>query len=281
MKKVAIVGFANSKDQAPYDDPSFEIWSCNNLHDFIPRTDRIFQIHKREETEKYLHGVPGRDHMEYLKKFEGTVYTIEKWEDVPGSVAYPLDKMVEEFGIPRSVKGDLKDAYFTNSISFMIALAIHEGFGEIHVYGVDMAVMTEYSEQRPSCEYYLGIAVGRGIKVYIPPESDLLKTRFTYGFQDEEKAAWQAKLDKTLEHIQTQHREAVLAAQSQQSVTDKYEGAIEAYSKMRKTKKVKAIIEQLMQNKLQSEQLCRQNQSIADKYEGAQTAVLELNKAWG
>ncbi len=31
FKKVAIVGCADSRDQAPYDDPSCEIWGVNNL----------------------------------------------------------------------------------------------------------------------------------------------------------------------------------------------------------------------------------------------------------
>ena len=69
------------------------------------------------------------------------------WKEVPTSMVYPLDAMLKKFG-----------DYFTNSISWMLALAIHEGFEEIHVYGVDMAVDTEYHHQRPSCEYFLGLA---------------------------------------------------------------------------------------------------------------------------
>ena len=46
------------------------------------------------------------------------------------------------------------------------------------MYGVDMAQDTllaaEYSEQRPSCEYFIGLAEGAGIRVDIPGGSDLL-----------------------------------------------------------------------------------------------------------
>lgn len=233
--KVAIVGFAPSRDQAPYNNPDFEIWSVNNLHRFIPRTDRVFQLHQRSEWEvDDLHGFPGKKHLEWLKTCGIPVYTIEKYPDIPTSIKFPLDELIEEFGIPRQ-KGKTKDAYFTNSISFMIALAIYEGFKEIHIYGVDMAVLSEYNEQRPSCEYYLGIAKGRGIDVYLPVESDLLKTRFIYGYEDEEVKAWKIKVHKTLEQMNTRKRESDTMIRNQQSVSDKYEGAISAIMEMDKT----------------------------------------------
>ena len=47
-KKVAIVGFADTRNQAPYNDPTFEIWGLNDLHSHIPRYDRWFDIHTRE-----------------------------------------------------------------------------------------------------------------------------------------------------------------------------------------------------------------------------------------
>ena len=43
---------------------------------------------------------------------------------------------------------------------------------------------SEYGHQRPSCEYFLGLAVGRGIEVEIPKTSDLLKSPFLYGIED-------------------------------------------------------------------------------------------------
>ena len=59
----------------------------------------------------------------------------------------------------------------------------------IGVWGVDMAQggafgqPSEYAEQRPSCEFWLGQAAGRGIYVYIPPASDLLKAAGLYGYE--------------------------------------------------------------------------------------------------
>ena len=80
----------------------------------------------------------------------------------------------------------------------MIALAIYEKYDVIELYGVDMSVDTEYSVQRPSVEYWLGIAKGKGIKTYVPTGSTLLKSFGRYGY-DIELIAWQIDMikDKT------------------------------------------------------------------------------------
>ena len=234
-KKVAIVGFAGTRDMAPYDDPECEIWSVNNLYKFIPRTDRIFQMHARIALEGEHHGVSGKEHLEYLMSTEVPIYMQDKYDDIPASVRYPIEQMVEEFGIPRTNDRTTKDAYFTNSISYMLALAIYEGYTDIYVYGVDMAVGTEYDSQRPSCEYYIGIAKGRGINVYLPAEADLLKTRFMYGYEDERQSAWELKLKKTVDEMHKKRAQSENVIRNQQSVSDKYEGAITALMEMHKT----------------------------------------------
>ena len=159
----------------------------------------------------------------------------EHYEDIPASVAYPLEEMIEAYGIPRIGQEYRKDAYFTNSVSFMLALAIHEGADVIGIYGVDMAVLSEYNEQRPSCEYYIGVAKGRGIEILLPTEADLLKTRWIYGYEDEKKTAWELKLNKTVQEMQERKHQSDGIIRNQQSVSDKYEGAITALLEMHKT----------------------------------------------
>jgi hypothetical protein len=95
-------------------------------------------------------------------------------------VQFPADGLKRRWG-----------TYFTNSISWMLAYAIAQvewavGDGaEIGIYGVDMAVGGsvggEYAFQRPSCEYFIGVARGMGIDVTIAPASDLLKAADVYG----------------------------------------------------------------------------------------------------
>jgi hypothetical protein len=129
QKKVAIIGFTPSRNEAPYTNPDFEIWALNDLFEAIPRCDRLFQIHSRQTIDTYTTRGERASYIERLREIKVPIYMVEAHEDIPNSVAYPLDDMVKAFG-----------PYFTNTISYMIALAIWEGFTEIHIYGVDMAV---------------------------------------------------------------------------------------------------------------------------------------------
>jgi len=179
--KVAIVGFTDHREMAMKLDDSFEIWGLNELYRYmpIPRFHRWFEIHGRE----YLCAdAEGQKHIEDLKSVLGPIpiYMQRHHEDIPGSVRFPIQELIEHFGGAQAVGAN----YFTNCPAEMIAFAIAMGYREIHVYGVDMAQDSEYGTQRPCCEYWLGRALGMGIKVYVPDLSDLLKTVGTYGYED-------------------------------------------------------------------------------------------------
>ena len=174
-KKVSIVGFAPSWVETPFNDPEMEFWCLNEMYklfatklDLNPKASRWFEIHSRNSPSKNK-----PEHIKWLQECKIPLYMWEHYDDMPNSIPFPKERLVEEF----------ETNYFTNTISWMVAFAISEGFEEIHVYGVDMAQESEYQWQRPSCEYFLGIAKGLGIKVYIPDDSDLLKTSQLYGFE--------------------------------------------------------------------------------------------------
>jgi hypothetical protein len=233
-KKLAIVGFAGTRDQAPFDNPEFEIWTVNNLHQFVPRQDRVFEIHQRWTWDGQLHGQPADEHVKFMQNADIPIYNCEVFPDIPRSIRFPLEEMVKEFGMQRTgfANPEWRDGYFTNTISYMIALGIYEKFEVIEIYGVDMAVGTEYNEQRPSCEYYIGIAKGRGIDVRLPAACDLLKNRFHYGFEDDKIHAWKEKVKKTVDEMLRRKLDSDNMIRQQQSVSDKYEGAITAVREM-------------------------------------------------
>ncbi len=187
-EKVAILGFVQHFKLAPFDDPSFEIWGLNELYQLIPRWDRWFELHPRALYENDRHRVS--DHLEKLKAMSCPVYMHRHWDDIPQSVEYPLQQIAAMFPNPCPEA----KPYFTNSITYMILLAVAEGFKVIQIYGVDMSHSSEYSQQRPSCEWAVGIAQGRGIQVYLPSESDLLKTLFLYGYEQDAAIAFDRKL---------------------------------------------------------------------------------------
>lgn len=234
VKKIAIVGCSDSKSLAPYDDKSWEIWAMNNSYLHTRRQERWFEIHpikfengaylRRKlirpgifKYDKEFRGKPVEDYLRDLAALDIPVYMQQHWGIVPKSVAYPIEDMVRRFG-----------SYFTNSVSYMIALAIVDGATDIGCFGVDMATGSEYGPQRPSCEFFLGIAAGLGIALTIPPEADLLKTNFLYGFGEREQVAWEAKLVGILEGMTQRQMKAQQQLELANRQVQQYIGAQEA-----------------------------------------------------
>ena len=99
---------------------------------------------------------------------------IDKMEQFPNSHPYPYAQVKAEF--PRL-------APYTSTVAWMMALAIHQpGVEEIGFWGIDMAAQEEYATQLVGAHYFIMEAEKRGIKVTIPPESDLSNPYMEYGF---------------------------------------------------------------------------------------------------
>ena len=196
--KVCIIGFAPTSmtdAQFHFDDPDMEFWGLNQLYHAWPKLQehatRWFQLHHRHSYDINV----GRDegHHKWMTKVEDfPIYMQDRVKDVPMSIKFPKDEIMEIFG-----------NYFTNSISWMLSLAIAEGFNDIYIYGVDMAQESEYSYERPSVEFFVGWARGVGwvlrtlgkgnCRVHIPEKSDLCKTLWLYPFDD--TAPFRAKIE--------------------------------------------------------------------------------------
>jgi len=224
-RKVAIVGFAETSYKlAPWDKPDWEIWGLNGLHKIIKWTDNItrwFQIHPKESI--FGEGLGGgADHVKFLQSLKIPVYMTQHYDEIPTSVEYPLKEICEWFSIGREKE---RHPNLSNTISEMLALLAYEivmgirgPVDEIGVWGVDMAHSTEYSYQKSSCEFYLGIFEGyrqimeifkrtgivSGImqdgqfkqitlpfptKWWLPKESLLLYNRYVYGYEESEDDA--------------------------------------------------------------------------------------------
>jgi hypothetical protein len=201
MRQVAILGFADTYALAPIEDASVEVWAINELHRYLPRWDRWFELHSREAFE--IKGNRDQDaHVKWLQSQPGVeqpghrpIFMRELFADIPAGVVLPLewlsDRLFARFGQP---------PYFTSSIGYMLAMAIAEGrdenfvpvgdgsdaIGSIGVFGIDLASDTEYGEQRPNAEYFIGLARGLGIHVHIAKGSALLRGDHLYGFENRE-----------------------------------------------------------------------------------------------
>jgi len=98
------------------------------------------------------------------------LYTVRRYPEFPNAILYPLEDIVDFFKLPI--------AYFTSGPEYAMAWAIKEGFDEMTLYGLNMSVHEEYHSQKPGMEFWIGIALGRGVKVNLQHEqTSLLKTR--------------------------------------------------------------------------------------------------------
>lgn len=228
LNAVAIVGFAPSSLKNAleniFPNPDWipekrrYIWGLNELYKVSPiiegHWDRWFDIHDPRSSIS----TRDADNVKWLSSQTKPIYMVQHYSDIPASVSYPLREIINYW----------ESRYLTNTISMMILLACMEGryrqdvyedgkllhrrgevedaekaFGEIHVYGVDMAQDSEYSHQRPSCEAAIGFARGLGIKVWIPPTSDLMAVPFIYGFEGDGQQL-RAKLDARIGELKVQ-----------------------------------------------------------------------------
>ena len=192
MRRIAIVGFAATKEEAPFADLSVEIGGMNELYGWMnpkleaaKRTwDHWYELH---DMQTITDSNEDRAHLKWLRAQPAgrPIYMQEVHEDMPASVRFPIEKMCRMFG-----------RYFTSSIGYMLALAMSEGRDEqmnvtdpeaacgwIGLYGIDLAADSEYIDQRPNAEYLIGLARGRGIEVVLPEACALLKADRLYGYE--------------------------------------------------------------------------------------------------
>lgn len=179
-KKVAIIGTASSSvNNAPYGDTDFEIWGL--AWRVLPRVTRMFDLHPLVGRKN----VPA-DYIDLLAEYDKPIYLQKKHPKIPTSITYPLDEVVTYLGpdnFGKTARGD----YFASSFGYMMALALYEGYEEIHSYGFDMLEDSEYAHQRPNAEYLIGLARGMGRTVILDKNCAMCRYHLLYGYED-----WQA-----------------------------------------------------------------------------------------
>ena len=202
--KVAICGTSPSSCQkAPYDNEAWEIWSLGgNIH-LGKRFTRWFEMH----TQRVLRNAGTWDVMfQFFGECKEKLVLGHPCDELPNATPYPIEEIKAKFG-----------KYFTSSIAYMIALAIHEGATEIGLWGIDMLADEEYGGHRPCCEYLLGIAQGKGINVIVAEESPLLHCERMYAYEYPELSAEIAGRMKEIEMMCDKTTQAMLEANHNKS----------------------------------------------------------------
>jgi hypothetical protein len=201
-RRICIIGTAPTFRDAPWDDPSIEMWCLNDFWVLKPkRADRWFDLHpfdhfhfSKPGKKVLAHEVPAgyfirpHGHLEFLKSQTIPVYVQDaKTLGTPSAVTFPK-AMVEQAVGP----------YFASSPAWMLGLALAEGVSEIQVYGIHLATEWEYQRQKPNFAFLLGLAAGRGVKIVVPKTAPLLRESHQYAYQpdpDLPKVAVQRKIE--------------------------------------------------------------------------------------
>lgn len=178
MKKtVAIIGLGPSlasyvnaaKILGGTDALAGEIWTINALGDVL-RADRIFhmddlaiqEIRAAARPESNIARMIG-----WMRQARGVpIYTSRMRDGYPDLVEYPAEDVANDIGM----------IYFNNTAAWAVALAIHEKFEKIVLFGCDFTYPNAHDAERGrACvEFLLGFAHGRGIELSIPRGTSLL-----------------------------------------------------------------------------------------------------------
>ncbi|MEY2873002.1 MAG: hypothetical protein RLZZ373_373 [Pseudomonadota bacterium] len=206
VKRVCIMGTAQSWKKSPWADASWEIWGLNDGYCLLPpRFNRWYELHPldkmafRSRTQTVIakesipegHYVRPEGHLDWLKAQSAAVPVFLQKEppsDWPANAhRFPIEAVEAEFG-----------AYWASGPAYMLAHAVLEGYTEIMVTGIHLATEAEYREQRPQWEMLLGRVLGRsvtestrpGFRVYtgavtivLPDECPILKHGWKYAYE--------------------------------------------------------------------------------------------------
>lgn len=178
-KKPRIVNILGKGEgwEAIEDAPQGLVYGINDAFLRTPSVDVSFHMH---DMEAFLKDPKTNSSTKLciehaLANPEKEFYTIYEWSKIPHSKAYPFEEIAEKF----------QTNYFTSTIEYAIAYALWKGCDVINLYGINMTVKQEYVDQKPGCEFWIGVAKGMGVEVNLQHEyTSLLKTRnsLLYGY---------------------------------------------------------------------------------------------------
>ena len=173
------------KEDAPLVAPEgVPVWGVNNSI-FDRDMEKCFYLHYPEDTAEYREiRLEGND-----KKIQ--VVCQDKLVGWDKQEKYPLKEIIEKYGV----------GYFSNSVAFMIAYALYNGFEEIHIWGAPLNSQTEYIFEKAGVEFWIGYAMGQGCKVVIHGASTIMRT------QKDRVYGWDKKLGSIVKNWKTLYKD--------------------------------------------------------------------------
>lgn len=185
MRKIAIIGNGETKELAPFDDMSWDIWALAWMVRDLPRCDLAFEMHQANHLDSYagddVHYPEGR-WRDILREVQCPIVMLQRHDDIPNSAAFPRGEALLNLGWDKE--------HMASTVSWMASLAALETVKpyfalervrEVGLFGVELCATTEWAYQRPNAARLIGFLEGRGIRVTLPPTCKLLGIPFVYG----------------------------------------------------------------------------------------------------
>lgn len=196
LDKIIILAQGPSWYQCPEKAPiDAEIWGSNVIYRDHPNVDRLFFGHDVRghcfDDDRYL--------FENLNNYGAPVYSPGTYRLLEKSVAIPFLEIMQEFQV----------GFFLTTIAWMVATAILQKPKSMDFYGVDMrpdAGVETYWNEKGSVEFWVGVAMGRGIEFKNTKESYVLKTKQEGNFPGFKQKVPQ---DGLIFQIPKEHRNAI------------------------------------------------------------------------
>tara|TARA_E500000318_G_C3552948_1_gene209783 strand:- start:109 stop:834 length:726 start_codon:yes stop_codon:yes gene_type:complete len=196
-KNIAIVGLGNSFSEyilAKIRSEKFdEVWAINSMSGVIYH-DKCFMM---DPPSRFLDtpnaGKQTNIMADRLKtKINVPIFSCVLDKRCPDVVEYPLQNVLQK----------TKYAYLNNTVAYALAYAIAEEVSDLHLYGIDFTHKAiNFAEAgRACCEFWLAIAVSKGIKLHIANSSSLLDTNVS----EDQKLYGYHRLDDPLVSTTTQ-----------------------------------------------------------------------------
>ena len=196
-KSIAIVGLGNSFSEyilAKIRSEKFdEVWAINSMSGVIYH-DKCFMM---DPPSRFLDtpnaGKQTNIMADRLKtKINVPIFSCVLDKRCPDVVEYPLQNVLQK----------TKYAYLNNTVAYALAYAIAEEVSDLHLFGIDFTHKAiNFAEAgRACCEFWLAIAVSKGIKLHIANSSSLLDTNVS----EDQKLYGYHRLDDPLVSTTTQ-----------------------------------------------------------------------------
>lgn len=260
MKKIIIVGMNERTRNLIQWESDAEIWTLNEAPSkkWLNRYDVLFQIHPRWDWDR-LNNIADPNHPLYIKaesgnclycNGEGKAFT--DGEEVPcpfceyGVYSLP-DHRFKNSEPKRIVMQDLNEdvpgcvrfpvvvnTYMTSTLAHMLVYAMCF-YSDCHIelYGFEAESGTEYANQKPCIEYWLGYMRGQGMSVEAPGSGLLTGKR--YGYDDVDQG-YRSRLEMRKRTLQENLNKAEVEAV-------KSEGYLEALTPYKGIKRIKPMWE--------------------------------------